>query len=283
MAGADGAGLLTAFAARKERDALAARLGRWVTDLDRHSAEQRAIGNSWSRQAIDGDFYLSQSPSDDIPSTSLVFVVSRDGNTVAKDPSSLGGGEVDKHAVYEGLSRVAADAVLAGAETIRDGKIFFSVWRPELVDLRRQLGLPRHPVQIVATLRGMDIEAPLFNEPDLRVMLLTVPKFADAMRHAFAERPWLTPVLMKDPSRLRDAFQQLRALGIATMSCVGGRTLARQLLQAGLVQDLYLTKSPKPGGQANTPLTEAPIEGELIVRKHGTGDDEGVTFEHWRV
>ena len=283
MASADGARLLSEFSARKQREAIDARLDRWITDIDRHTSDLRSIGNAWSRELIDGDFYLSPVPSADLPTTSLVFVESREGNTVAKDPASLGGGEIDKHVIYEGLSRAAADAVLAGAETIRGGKMFFSVWRPELIELRALLGLPRHPVQIVATLRGIDLEAPMFNDPALRVMFLTVPKFADAMRHAFAERPWLTPILMEEPGDLRTGFEKLRGQGIATLSCVGGRTLARQLIAAGLVQDLYLTKSPKSAGKPNTPLTEHPLSGELVVRKLGSGSDTGVTFEHLRL
>jgi hypothetical protein len=47
------------------------------------------------------------------------------------------------HLIYEGLSRVAADAVLAGAAD-SDRQVLFSVWRPELVALRETLGLPRH-------------------------------------------------------------------------------------------------------------------------------------------
>ena len=84
---------------------------------------------------------------------------------------SLGGGETDKHLIYEGLSRVAADAVLAGAETIRGGDIVLSVWHPELVALRASLGLPRHPIQIVATLRGLELDAAcMFNVPELPVV-----------------------------------------------------------------------------------------------------------------
>jgi hypothetical protein len=44
---------------------------------------------------------------------------SRDGNTGAADPSTLGGGNTDLHLIYEGLSRVDADAVMAGAATVR--------------------------------------------------------------------------------------------------------------------------------------------------------------------
>jgi len=34
------------------------------------------------------------------------------------------------------------------AGTVRGGNILLSVWHPALVDLRRTLGLPRHPVQV---------------------------------------------------------------------------------------------------------------------------------------
>lgn len=275
---------LKAFTDRKEAEAKRAVLGPWLTAADRRSGEETAIGNAWSRALFDGDFLLSAAPSSDLPATSLVFVQSREGNTVAKDPSALGGGETDKHVIYEGLSRVAADAVLAGAETIRDGRIVFSVWRPELVTLRESLGLPRHPIQIVATLRGVAFDdSVLFNEPDLRVILLTVPPWSDLMHRALAQRPWITPLLMPNAGALRTAFQELKRLGIQRISCVGGRTLAAQLLDHGLVQDLYLTKSPRSGGEPNTPLPANALEGELVLRKEGTGADEGVTFEHRRL
>src|SRR5215475_5056929 len=131
---------------RKLREALAADIAPFVKEIDLDGASFRRVGNGWSRRLFDGDFYVAPPPSLDLPSTSLVFVQSRDGNTVAKDPSSLGGGEADKHLIYEGLSRVAADAILMGAETVRGGNIVMSVWHPELVALRASLGLPRHPV-----------------------------------------------------------------------------------------------------------------------------------------
>jgi len=271
---------LAEFAARKEREALAAPLARWVTEFDRHRIDQRPVGNAWSESIVDGSLYLSPPPSPDLPSTSLVFVESREGNTVARDPSTLGGGEVDKHVIYEGLSRVAADAVMAGAETIRGGTMVFSIWHPNLVALRAALGLPRYPIQIVATLRGVAVDSgPLFNTPDLPVVLLTVAAVSTAMHHALAPRPWIQIVLMRNADDLVEGFRELRRGGIGTISCVGGRTIARQLLAAGLVSDLYLTKSPKPGGDPDTPLTNTPLPGELVVRKYGTGMDAGVVFE----
>jgi len=272
---------LSAFVARKEADARVARLLPFVTDVDEGGDAFDRIESTWTRAFFDGPFYASRPADHRLPATSLVFVQSRDGNTGAADPSGLGGGDTDQHLIYEGLSRVAADGVLAGAETIRGGQLIFSTWHPELVALRASLGLPRHPLQMIATLRGIDVDSTLiFNVPDLRVVLLTVPPCVNAFHHALAQRPWITPVIMDDPNDLRGAFERLRALGIQRISCVGGRTIARQLIDAGLVQDLYLTTSPKNGGEPNTPLYPKPLKGRLIVKKHGTGSEKGVTFEH---
>jgi 5-amino-6-(5-phosphoribosylamino)uracil reductase len=273
-----------AFAEKKEAEAHGAVLEPWVTTEDHHARHLRPIGTAWSRALFDGDFFVSPPPSADRPSASLVFVESRDGNTGARDPSALGGGQTDKHLIYEGLSRVAADAVLAGAETIRGGRVVLSVWRRELVALRRSLGLPRHPVQIVATLQGLDVEHGLmFNVPGVRVMIVTVPAPADAMRAAWQKRPWIVPIVMKDAADLASAFREIRRHGIETVSCIGGRRLARQLIDARLIQDLYLTTSPRPGGEPDTPLYPAPLPRDVVVRKRGTGADAGVAFEHSRL
>jgi len=232
---------------------------------------------------FDGPFYVSAAPSNELPSTSLVFVRSRDGNTGAADPSSLGGGEADKHLIYEGLSRVAADAVMAGAETLRGGRVVLSIWHPELVALRASLRLPRHPVQIVATLRGLDFHGRLFDTPQLRVVIVTVGACTELMITPVANRPWMTILTMPAARDLPDAFRQLHDMGIDRISCIGGRTIARQLIDAGLTHDLYLTTSAKDAGEPGTPLYPRSLEGELVARKRGTGPDDGVIFEHLRL
>ncbi len=269
-----------ALVADNERRALRAELPPYVTDAVTPVPGMLAIGNSWSMRLFDGPFYITPA-SAARPACSLVFVQSADGNTGARDPGTLGGGETDKHLIYEGLSRVAADAVLAGAETVRGSKMFLSVWHPELVALRASLGKPRHPAQIVATLEGLDLEAGvMFNVPHVPAVLLTVPPVAASMTRSLRDRPWITVVMMDRPEDLCGAFQRLRSMGIGTISCIGGRTLARQLLDARLVDDLYLTTAPRPGGEPGTPLHEKPWRGDLVVRKRGTRVEAGVVFEH---
>jgi riboflavin biosynthesis pyrimidine reductase len=280
-----------AFAARKTAEADAADISPFLTEFDRAGDELTAIGNDWSRRLFDGPFYLSPLGDDGRPSTNLVFVRSCEGNTVAKNPSTLGGGEADKHLIYEGLSRVAADGVLGGAATIRGGDLVLSIWRRELVALRASRGLPRHPTQIVASLRGAPIEDGLmFNVPELPVIVITVARGAEAMRQALDERPWITPIVMDSPHDLPLAFRRLRERGINRLSCIGGRTLAEQLIDDGLIQDVYLTTTATSGGEAGTPFYSKPLAGDTrvnapravreVVRKNGTGADAGVIFEH---
>jgi 5-amino-6-(5-phosphoribosylamino)uracil reductase len=272
-----------ALAERKTREAREATLPPYTTTAEAAPARAMAIGNEWSRRLFDGDFYLSI-PAPNTVACGLVFVQSHDGNTGARDPSRLGGGETDKHLIYEGLSRVAADAVLAGAGTVRGGQMIFSVWHPELVSLRGAMKLPRHPVQIIATLQGLDVQkALLFNVLEVPVVVLTVGACIRAMQQELEARPWISVVEMPSADALPDAFAQLWARGIRRVSAIGGRKLAGQLIDAGLVQDLYLTTSPVDGGEPATPLYPKPLNGAVVVRKNGTGPEAGVVFEHIRL
>ena len=273
------------FVERKTRAAEQAVVEPLVTVEDRSSRLRlRPLGNAWTRHAFDGDFYLFDPPQD-LPALSLVFVQSRDGNTVVPDPATLGGGPIDFHLIYEGLSRVAADGVAAGAATVGK-KVFFSVWHPEIVALRRELGLPRHPAQVVVSRRGrIDLERSLlFNVPDVPVFLIIAPDGLRDTERAVADRRWITVVPLTNED-LADAFRRLRRdHGLSRISVVGGRTVATSLIDAGLIQDLCLTTSAQHGGQPNTPFYaghRVPTL-QLIVRKRGHGNT-AIAFEHFAV
>jgi riboflavin biosynthesis pyrimidine reductase len=265
------------FAARKVREAQAAVLTPLTTVDDRSSGMNSvAIGNDWTRELYDGPYYLTMDPPEDVrasgaeasgasaaaPLISLVFVQSRDGNTGASNPDDLGGGPVDKHVIYEGLSRVAVDAVLAGAKTAEGAEVFFSVWHPELVALRATLGLPRHPAQVVVTGSGcVDVEGTLlFNVPDVPVFILATP--------GGCSRIELVPI---ERGELRPGLEYLRReRGIRRISAIGGRMTATALIDAALVQDLSLTTTARSGGEPGTPfyVGRTPPRLDPIVRKH---------------
>jgi riboflavin biosynthesis pyrimidine reductase len=237
------------------------------------------IGNDWSRKYFGGPFYIFDTPQV-TPAISLVFVQTRDGNTGASNPEDLGGGPTDKHLIYEGLSRVAADGVLAGASSV-GRSVFFTVNQPELVALRLELGFPRHPAQMVMSKDGnFDLDARVFTTPDVPVLLLAGDRCIEKVAAAFARRPWITLIPLDDD--LPATFASLRRdHGIGRISAVGGRAAATSLVDAGLVQDIYLTTSPIDGGEPGTPwyVGDRPPALGTIVRKRETGDSP-ILFEH---
>jgi riboflavin biosynthesis pyrimidine reductase len=270
------------FAAEKTREASGARIERLVTAFDRREdSGLKGIGNAWSRLHYGGDFGLVHS-SPGQTAVSLVFVQTKDGNTGAANPSALGGGATDTHLIYEGLSRVAADAVLAGAGSV-GRNAFFSVWHPELVALRVSIGLPRHPAQIVVSKRGrLDMGALLFNVPGVPVFLIAGDECIARHESALRARPWIRLVPVTDDD-LRPAFESLRVEErIQRVSAIGGRMTATRLVDAGLIQDIYLTTTSLEGGEPGTPWYSGtnPPRLTAITRKHWGEHASSVVFEH---
>ena len=259
-------------------------IGRLVT-VDDRAAEWpvTGIGNVWSRERFDGPFQLFAAPPDR-PAVSLVFVQTRNGNTGAPNPEVLGGGPTDKHLIYEGLSRVAADGVLAGAGSVGHS-VFFTVSHPQLIALRRELGLPRHLKQLVISNDGnFDLSARVFTTPSVPVILLAGNACIKKVGYEIARRPWITVVPIGDD--LPAAFTRLRQdYGVDRISAVGGRVTATALVDAGLVQDIYLTTSAIDGGEPDTPwyVGKHPPRLELIVRKREVADRASILFEHWAI
>jgi len=216
-----------------------------------------------------------------------VFVQSKDGNTGADSPEDLGGGPLDKHLIYEGLSRVAVDAVLAGAKTADNENTFFSVWHPELVALRRELGLPRHPAQIIVTGTGCinpDVSR-VFNVAEVSVFVVAGPVGCRALERAIADRSWVHLVPMTGDDLRRPLEYLARERGIRRISAVGGRTTASALLDQGLAQDICLTTTACEAGDPDTPfyVGRQPRPTTSIVRKRGLDADYPIVFEHLAV
>ena len=114
-----------------------------------------------------------------------------------------------------------------------------SVWHPEMVALRASLGLRRHPAQIVVSKRGrFDVDALLFNVPDVPVFLIAGDECIARHESALRARPWVR-LIPTNGDDLRPAFEELRGReGIQRVSAIGGRFTATQLVDAGLIQDI---------------------------------------------
>jgi riboflavin biosynthesis pyrimidine reductase len=254
---------------------------RLVTVEDHSSSfPVQPIGNEWSHRFFDGPFFIHDVPSHG-PAMSLVFVQSRDGNTGAANPSSLGGGPTDKHLIYEGLSRVAADAVLAGAGSVGHDSLF-TLHQPELIELRTALGLPRHPIQMVMSEAGnIDLSSRVFTTPEVQVLLLCGETCERKVTGELSGRPWITIVPLRHS--LRHTLETIRRdHGIQRISAIGGRRAATALVDAGLVQDIYLTTSGMDGGDEDTPWYAGQHRPRLetVVRKREVTVRSPLLFEH---
>ena len=115
----------------------------------------------------------------------------------------------------------------------------------------------------------------------LWVVVVTTSDAWPALRLQIAERPWIEAIDAGQPLSMRRALRELKARRIETLSAIGGPRTARALLQEGVVHDLYVTTSPKSGGEPNTPLVEESGNRWPVVLKNGTGPETGVRFAHY--
>jgi len=261
------------YCRRKEEAAMAAALAGFTTIAEEAGgADLLSFGNAWTRRLFDGDFHRSAGPvSPELPSVSLI--VTEEGTLGTTVP----------HLLHEGLTRVDADAVLGGiGEPVSTDQIC-SVWHPELVKLRTERGLPRHPVQVLVT---NSCEVPFerclrFHEPSLPVIVVTRSSMVATARARLRQSPWVDVIGAGDPLDLRAALTQLRDRGMAVVSAVGGRRIATTLLDAGLVTDLYITvREPGSAASALSFYNGPPVVRRRLLSKAGRGQEGAVRFEH---
>src|SRR5262245_59609280 len=105
------------FTKKKERQAREANIPGYVTTIDNAIAYDHlaTLRHDGLESLYHGMFYYTHPLNGELPSVNTVFVQSADFNTGADNPGDLGGGETDYHLIFEGLTRVGADGVLAGA------------------------------------------------------------------------------------------------------------------------------------------------------------------------
>jgi 5-amino-6-(5-phosphoribosylamino)uracil reductase len=176
--------------------------------------------------------------------------------------------------------RTQADCVLVGAGTVRTERYGRIIKSGELREKRRREGLEPDALAVVVSASGnLPPDLPLFQEPEQRVVIATA---SDARIEGLAAQVEYVdigddlPLLM---GRLREDY------GVRSVLAEGGPTLNSHLLAGDLVDELFLTLSPKlVGGPsaitivAGRELVE-PVEVEPIWTLKG-GES---MFTRWRV
>jgi riboflavin biosynthesis pyrimidine reductase len=208
-----------------------------------------------------GDFSLPR------PALYANFVASVDGVVALPSAGESGGvisGQSEPDRFVMGLLRAMADAVLIGAGTLRAG--FGDRWLPETVfpaaaddfsKLRERLGLRPRPLLVVVSGSGnIDLAQPAFED----CLILTTPE-GDARLRDELPSGARTVVPGVSLSRCQGWLDVLHDLGIKTILCEGGPTVLGELLRAKLVDELFLTTSPRLFGRRSGDGRRSLVEG----------------------
>jgi riboflavin-specific deaminase-like protein len=176
--------------------------------------------------------------------------------------------------------RAQADAVMAGAGTVRTERYGRMTKTDELRAKRVEEGLRPDPIAVIVSASlNLPADLPILQEPDERVVVVTGSEATLEGTRAEIDYVRAGDDLGLALARLRDEH------GVRSVMCEGGPTLNSFLFAAGLVDELFLSLNPKvvSGAAALTivagrELVE-PAELELVSVAEGEGD----LFTRWRV
>ena len=185
----------------------------------------------------------------DRPYTVVNFVASADGHAAFRGRSRWLSDDADRE-LFHGL-REHVDAVLAGTGTLRTERYGRMVRDPERRQRRAASGLSPEPLSCIFSRSGdIPTDIPLFADPQSRVVVFTPTGLDVTTLQAEVE------VVRLDPGELTltTMMRRLRAAhDVRSLLCEGGPTLFGALLQEDLVDELFLSLSPKLTGGGNAP------------------------------
>jgi riboflavin-specific deaminase-like protein len=199
------------------------------------------------------DLRLSELASPDLPYVIANMVVTADGRATLAGRTQEISNDADRELFL--TLRTQVDAVMAGPGTIgieRYGPILRSAERRER---RRDLGLAPVPLAVTAS-RSMElpVDAPLFQDPDSRIVVLTNSgrERPDVPAEVTVERiPGAELDLVAGLTRLAERHS------VRSLLVEGGPTLLASLVAAGALDELFLTLAPKlVGGSGEIGILE---------------------------
>jgi riboflavin biosynthesis pyrimidine reductase len=184
--------------------------------------------------------------------------------------------------------RAPVDAVLAGAGTMRVERYGRIIREESSRQLRAERGLSPEPLAcIVSASLALPPDLPLLAEPQARVVVLTP---SDATLPQSAARVEYLRTVRDGELDLRAALSELRRrYAVQLLLCEGGPHLNSQLVAAGLVDELFLSLSPKlaggdpPDGEALRILAGEELEEPLALELIGVLQHESHLFLRYRV
>jgi riboflavin biosynthesis pyrimidine reductase len=212
----------------------------------------------------------------DRPYLFMNFVESADGRATREGSSRELGSDADLEMLL-GL-RTIADAVLVGPGTIRvEG--YGRLCGEERRARRAAAGQAPDPPLVIFS-RSFDIpwDAPLFEAAEQPVLIYT------AVRGETPDVAAPVEVVVLEPYSSAGALADLRARGVRALLSEGGPTLFRGLLEAGLVDELFLTLSPElVGGEERRLIPGPPLHPVIELSLQWVLQADGELFLRYRL
>lgn len=220
-----------------------------------------------------------------VPRLFANFVASVDGVVALRaggDSGHLVSGDSAADRFVMALLRACADAILIGAGTFR--KTPGARWTAErlypahaalFTALREKLGALREPPLVVLTASG-DVDAAA---PALDGGFIVTTRAGEARLSGRAPPSVRVVVVESAHERLGAVLELLRAEGLRAVLTEGGPTLVGQLVAEGLLDELFLTSSPKLFGRADGDGQKSLLHGVALggaalelwsARRHGS-------------
>ena len=232
---------------------------------------------SLSPEELVSNLRLQQLAPPDRPYLGLNMVSSLDGKATLDWRTKGLSSEVDRRVFH--LLRTQADAVMVGAGTAREERYGRMTKNDELRQRRVNEGLVPDALAVVVSGRlNLPPDLPLLNEPEQRVVIATA---------ADHELPGLTGDV--EYARVGDDLPRLLAYlherhGVRSILCEGGPTLNSFLFAAGLVDELFLTLSPKllAGASALTIVAGRELVEPADARLISVAEADNELFSRWR-
>jgi riboflavin-specific deaminase-like protein len=188
----------------------------------------------------------------DRPFVYVNMIESLDGRSAIDGRSAGLGDDADLEMLLE--LRAVADAVLIGPGTVRAEGYARLVGSEERRAYRESLELPPDPVAVILS-RSLDVpwDAGLFADEAQPVLVYTASEDEPPETAAPVE------VVRLDEPTPSSMLADLRGRGVAALLSEGGPTLLSGLLEADVVDELFLTIAPLITGD---PLALRIVEGE---------------------
>lgn len=201
------------------------------------------------------------------------FALTLDGHVTISGRSGSIGSDADT-AMLVGL-RTRADAVMVGAGTMRAERYGRVIGDPEKRKRREREGLPHDPLMVIVSGRlDLPWEAPLFTEGHGEILIAT--ESGDKIPETATEVEVFRQTAGVDLAALLAHLRTER--GVRGLLCEGGPRLHAQLIEEGLVDELFVTHASKLAGGVGpglvSGLEEAVRELELVwlLAEESTGE-----------